>query len=153
MHKKRPKICTSCWVSAVHSGAIYQISVQWIHFSCYSDSTEGKTGNCTTALCSSKIAKVRPHSAEWPEGTSVQSSGPWLSPPHHKCAPTIFFYIPASLGSTVRVRKNLSKYQFFDRLCVKDIAFQGKYMVIWCDGSFSHRTVMDKHVSQHIIYI
>ena len=49
MHKKRPKICTGCRVSAPK---IY------LHHS-------------------SKIAKAWPHSADWPEYTSVQSSGPW----------------------------------------------------------------------------
>ena len=159
----------------MHRSVFCQFLFQWIYYYGSNKSTGKETGavvrftrflfgGFTTAaiviqpdeklviapLCISKIAKARPNSAEWPECTSVQSSSPWLSPPHHKCVPTKLFHIPASLGCTVRVWKNLSKYQFFDRLCVKDIAFQGKYMVIWCDGSFSHRTVMYKHVSKHI---
>ena len=55
MHRaQQPKICTGCRVSAA--------KIYLYH--------------------SSKIAKARPHSAEWPDYTSVQSSGPWINTRH-----------------------------------------------------------------------
>ena len=49
-HAQKNKICTGCRVIAV--------KIHLYH--------------------SSKIAKARPHNVEWPEHTSVQSSGPWV---------------------------------------------------------------------------